>query len=110
MLNETIQQIYNMLYSPVVSLYSLVDNAKLDNYEYVNYSKVKDELLVTMRCMIDNTPATFSYWFDKNDYLQKAIMETPQGSEILFDRRIEIQSLQKRYKKQKQLKVTLKVI
>ena len=32
-----IKKIYDMLYSPIISPYNLLENAKLDNYSYVKY-------------------------------------------------------------------------
>ncbi len=47
-----IKKIYDMLYSPILTPYNLLENAKLDNYSYVKYYKNEIGLVAEMRCMI----------------------------------------------------------
>ena len=46
-----IKKIYDMLYSPIISPYNLLENAKLDNYSYVKYYKNKIGLVAEMQCV-----------------------------------------------------------
>ncbi|MHB1418882.1 MAG: hypothetical protein ACYCX4_04730 [Bacillota bacterium] len=93
-MDEKIRQVYDMFFSPLVTPHNLLDNARLENYEFVTYSKMGTGLLVSMRCNIDlNITATFFYHFDVNDFLQTVVMESDNGQEIIFDRQKEAQTL-----------------
>lgn len=97
-MNEIIQQIYDLVYSPVLTPYNLVDNAKLDNYDYVTFSKIESGILATMKCKIHfPMDAVFSYYFDKSDYLQTVTLKTDLGTEVIFDRNTETQKLKERF-------------
>lgn len=97
-MNEIIQQIYDLVYSPVLTPYNLVDNAKLDNYDYVTFTKIESGILATMKCKIHSSIDTlFSYYFDKSDYLQTVTMKTDSGIEVIFDRNRETQKLKERF-------------
>jgi len=96
-MDERFQQLYELLYSPIITPYNLLENAKLDNYDYVNYSKIENGMLVTMKCTIErDLIANFFYFFDDNDCLQMVKMETDEGMETIFDRQSEIEKLKER--------------
>lgn len=100
-MDEKIYQLYELLYSPIITPYNLLDNARLDNYEFVNYSKVDKGLLVSMKCTIDNESVIFSYYFDEKDFLQTVTMETDSSREIVFDRNKDAHIIEDRVIKQR---------
>lgn len=82
-----IKKIYDMLYSPIVSPYNLLDNAKLENYNYVKYYKNNLGLVAEMQCMVpDNGEVIFYYQFDHKDHLQKIYQDIDGKKEMVFDR------------------------
>lgn len=104
-MDKEFRELYDLIYSPIVTPYNLVDNAKLENYKSVVFEKGENGLVVSMECSIDTKElATFTYYFDLNDHLQKVLMESSiHGREILFNRKSEIgktteKLIKKRYK------------
>ena len=64
-----IKKIYDMLYSPIISPYNLLENAKLENYSYVKYFTNEEGLVAEMQCVIPGEgEMVFYYQFDKKDY------------------------------------------
>lgn len=103
-LETVIQNIYEIKYHSIITPNDLLDNAKLDNYSYVNYyRKCKDELVVEMECMCDDgIRREFNYTFDNNDNLLQA-KATPGNllhTDVLFDREIELKILLAEYNEQ----------
>lgn len=91
------QQLYDLIYSPIITPYSLLENAKLDNYEYVNYSKAVNGLLVSMKCEIEpGYKVIFNYYFDEKDFLQRVEMVSSGEQELIFDRESETISIKDR--------------
>jgi hypothetical protein len=91
------KQLYELVYSPILTPYNLVDNAKLPNYDYVNYSKGEKGLIVSMKCELEEGfSVIFDYFFDKKDALQKLIMTSEEGVETLFDRQTDINKIKNR--------------
>lgn len=86
-MNEYIKKIYNMMYSPIVTPYNLLENSKLDNYSYVKYYKANNLFIAEMECSIPNEGTKiFYYEFDSNDFLQAIYMENNGVKEKVFDR------------------------
>lgn len=86
-MDNHIKNIYNMVYSPIITPYNLLENAKLDNYSYVKYYKDREEFVVEMQCEIINEgEKKFFYYFDQNDFLQKVYVKNNENMEILFNR------------------------
>ena len=52
-MNKYIDNIFKLLYSPIVTPYNLLENAKLKNYSYVKYYKGSDGLITEMKCIVD---------------------------------------------------------
>lgn len=97
-MDNYIEKIYDLLYSPIVTPYNLLENAKLDNYNYVNYYKGVLGLIVEMECIMDEGQETiFYYYFDKNDRLIKIYKERKGQSIIVFDRNEELKGVEKTY-------------
>ena len=64
-----IKKIYDMLYSPIISPYNLLENAKLENYSYVKYFTNEEGLVAEMQCVIPGEgEMVFYYQFDKKEY------------------------------------------
>lgn len=90
-MNAYIKKIYDMMYSPIITPYNLVQNAKLDNYTYVKYYKSNEELIAEMECEIPSEGVkVFYYHFDKDDFLQKITMKQENQTNTVFDRNEEI--------------------
>jgi len=86
-MSNDIMKIYNMLYSPIITPYNLLENAKLDNYSYVKYYKDNNGVIAEMECLITGEGMkTFYYHFDKKDYLQKVYIKNDCAKQIIFDR------------------------
>lgn len=101
-MNDYINKIYNLLYSPIVTPYNLLDNVKLPNYEYVNYYKKNDGLITEMKCTLeDGRNAIFYYHFDMDDNLQLVCMDNDDQQVLVFDRQSEIQKQLLKYLKDK---------
>ncbi len=107
-----IERVYELMYSPLISPLKLVQNAKLENYDYVNFHTEGEFLMCEMKCSVDGVKMTFMYRFDKNDHLVDIKrIDTPQ-IEVMFDRELELidaknQFLGESKKKLQQLKFAL---
>lgn len=94
-----IDKLYNLLHSAIVTPYNLLENAKLDNYNYVKYYKGKSGLIAEMQCINEDAEEViFFYEFNKKDELQNIIMKNDIGSEIVFSRNEEIENVKGRIK------------
>lgn len=98
-MNEYIKKIYDMLYSPILTPYNLLENAKLENYSYVKYYKDKTNLVAEMECKVDDDTKIFYYYFDEKDYLERIYMKTSKNRKIIFDREKEIEKSKIEYYK-----------
>lgn len=93
-----IKKIYDMLYSPIITPYNLLENAKLNNYKYVKYYTNQVGIVAEMECiMSDNEKQIFYYQFDKNDYLQIIYQGTMESKNIIFDRKIATNEAKQEY-------------
>lgn len=91
-MNKRIKKIYDLLYSPIVTPYNLLENAKLDNYSYVTYYKGKDGLIAEMQCSMDDEgEVIFYYNFDFEDKLSQIYMMQNGEKQLVFDRKTEIE-------------------
>ena len=101
-MDSKIKKIYDMLYSPILTPYNLLDNAKLPNYSYVKYYKGNEGIIAEMECdMVDIGSRTFYYCFDQRDFLIKIFMEFEGNKTIVFDRNDEVESAKKVYNNDK---------
>ena len=97
-MDNNIEKLYKLIYSPIVTPYNLIENSKLDNYEYVKYYKSLDGLICEMKCITeDGIEAVFYYNFDDEDKLYKVYMETTDEKKIVFNREEEIEKIRKQY-------------
>lgn len=97
-MNENIKKIYDMLHSPILTPYNLLENAKLDNYEYVTYYSNEIGLVAEMKCIVDGgKKEIFYYQFDKENHLQKICQKNGDKKDVVFDRKMEVEKAKKSY-------------
>lgn len=97
-MDQSIKKIYELLHSPIVTPHNLLENAKLENYKYVNYYKGENGLVAEMECsMDDGVDATFYYYFDVEDKLVRVLEEVKGKKSIVFDREEELETIKKAY-------------
>lgn len=90
-MEKYINKIYDLLYSPIITPYNLLENAKLDNYFYVNYYKDDFGLISEMKCsMEDGTEKIFFYHFDTLDRLDRVYMQDGNCKKLVFSRETEL--------------------
>lgn len=93
-----IKKIYDMLYSPIISPYNLLENAKLENYNYVKYYTNEIGLIAEMQCLIPGEgEQIFYYQFDKKDYLQIIYRNTLEEKSIIFSRPDAVEAAEEEY-------------
>ena len=86
-MTDYIKKIYDMMYSPIITPYNLLENSKLDNYAYVNYYKTCNGLIAEMQCdMQEEGIKTFYYHFDSRDFLQRIYVGDEKNKELIFER------------------------
>lgn len=96
-MEKYIDKLYTLLHSPIITPYNLLENAKLDNYNYVKYYKGNDGLIAEMQCVNDDAvEVTFFYEFNKNDELDIIFMKENKELEVVFSRDKEINNLKER--------------
>ena len=104
-MQEVVKDIYNLIYSPLVTPHNLLENCKLKNYNYVKYYVANDELVCEMECQVaENSEQCdrFYYFFSEDNYLQR--IERDLGNEereVLFDRLKEIATSKQSFMKRK---------
>lgn len=92
--NNLINRLYEEIYAPKITPFELVENAKLDNYLYVNMFKEDGYLWVETCCYIDeNSKATFKYKFDMNDCLITLTSFFKNETTVQYNREDEINKL-----------------
>lgn len=97
-MDEYIKKIYELLYSPIITPYNLLENAKLDNYKYVKYYKNKIGLICEMKCLMElEEEVIFYYHFDNNDSLFKIYMKQNGKQDKVFDREVELERTKEEY-------------
>lgn len=96
---DYVNKLYELFYKPLVTPYNLLENAKLDNYQYVKYYIKNDFLVTEMKCINTlNESVIFYYLFDKDNLLQQIYQKFPKGKkELLFDRHTEFENLRESY-------------
>lgn len=95
---DNINKIYQAIYSPIITPYNLVDNAKLPNYNYVKYYKNEIGLVVEMECYLEGEGnRIFYYCFDENNFLQEIYMNYNSEKSLVFSRTEEIEKAKTKY-------------
>lgn len=105
-----IDKIFELLNSPIVTPYNLLENAKLKNYEYVKYYQKEEWLVAEMKCLVDGVETIFKYQFDCSDYLQRIYMEQNGKGDFVFDRKENLSSAKDEYFKAAKFESNKKVI
>lgn len=100
-MDDRIKKIYELMYSPIITPYNLLENAKLDNYEYVKYYKDKSGLICEMKCGLeDNTEGTFYYQFDSQDKLDNIYVKDGRKKTLIYSRKDELANQKSLYFKE----------
>ena len=93
-----IKKIYDMLYSPIISPYNLLENAKLENYSYVKYYKNETGLVAEMQCeILGGGEQIFYYQFDKKDLLKKIYQGKIDNENVIFSRQEAVEVAKEEY-------------
>lgn len=96
-MEKYIDKLYTLLHSPIITPYNLLENAKLDNYNYVKYYKGNNGLIAEMQCINDDAiEVTFFYEFNRKDELDIVFMKDGSDLEVVFSRNEEIENLKER--------------
>ena len=99
-----IKKIYDMLYSPIITPYNLLENAKLDNYKYVKYYTNQVGVVAEMECIVpEDGKKVFYYQFDKKDYLQIIYQGSMKSENIIFDRKVATDDSKQEYYQNKNI-------
>lgn len=99
--------LYELEYSHIIFPAELIQNVKLPNYEYVNFTRNEQGIIVETACILeDRSSVKFNYYFDQEDRLMKLISVDGINVEIIFDRIEEI----KRVRNQWDLKMELQSV
>lgn len=77
---------YDLFFSNITTPFNLLNNYKLENYDYVKYYTKNNFTVCEMKCTMDSIMTIFYYYFDNNNFLQKIEMEQDNKTEIKFDR------------------------
>lgn len=95
-----IKKIYDMLYSPILTPYNLLENVKLPNYNYLKYYTNSIGVVAEIQCYIDEQEErTFFYQFNQKDYLQRIYYYDNGIEEDLFDRQRAVDDAKEDYYK-----------
>ena len=79
---------YDLFFSNITTPLNLLENYKLENYEYVKYYKNDSMTVCEMQCEVDDVSTIFYYHFE-NDSLKIIEREQYGDRELLFDRESE---------------------
>lgn len=96
-MQDMINKLYELLHTPLVTPYNLLENSKISNYNYVKYYKSGNELICEMECESYGEVEKYFYSFDQRDFLQKIERDNNTEREVLFDRTAEILQQDKKY-------------
>ncbi|WP_025182833.1 hypothetical protein [Leptospira kirschneri] len=83
---DAIKQMYNLLYSPIITPENLVDNLRKDQYESVHFYKTSEGIIAEVNAILSNEIATYRYYFDKQELLQSVTKGSGNNVETLFSR------------------------
>ncbi len=94
-MNEIKKRVYELLFSPLVTPKSLIDNITLDCYKEITYKKKSGRLICDMTCIMDdNSLVCFSYYFYNENFLMFVYKQHQSGEkELVFDRASELEKI-----------------
>lgn len=97
-MRKIIEKIYELKFSDLTTPWNLMENAFLDNYEYVKYYTKNSGLTVEMKCQTLSTFNIFYYHFDKENKLDEIYLEKSNGEkELKFSRKMELEKILAEY-------------
>lgn len=97
-MDDQIKRIYELMYSPIITPYNLLENAKLTNYSYVKYYKDNNGIVCEMKCTLENNEdAVYYYCFDKEDKLEKIFTKDGRKKLLLYSRQDELENQKSLY-------------
>lgn len=97
-MNDKIKQIYDLLYSPIVTPFNLLENAKLKNYEYVKYYKKESSFIAEMKCKdLSGESTIFFYYFNDANYLERIFKQQGAEKVLIFDRLHEVEKQKEQF-------------
>lgn len=101
-MEEEIKRIYELLYSPIITPFNLLDNVMLPNYSYIKYYKNGNGLTVEMECSTEeNYTDVFYYNFDKDNKLVNVERGSGHEREAVYERDLELKNAIARYEGKK---------
>lgn len=96
-MKDYIDRLYALLHSSIITPYNLLENAKLDNYDYVKYYKGSNGLIAEMKCINEDAKEMiFYYEFNTKDELENILMKSNSGMEKMFNRNDEIEHVKEK--------------
>lgn len=97
-MQDMVNKLYELLHTPLVTPYNLLENSKISNYNYVKYYKGSDGLICEMECESYGEVEKYFYSFDQKDFLQKIERDNSNRErEVLFDRIVEVKLQKEKY-------------
>lgn len=87
MFEEMIKQICDLANDYLLSPFDLVENARLDNYEYIKYYSKDDYLICEMKFEVSLEKYVFYYYFDKDNKLQQIYGRKGRVKKLYFNRK-----------------------
>ncbi|WP_036098643.1 hypothetical protein [Leptospira noguchii] len=91
------EELYDLLYSPIITLENLVGNLRKDVYTSIHFMKTDEGYAVELNARLNklnNKNVIYHYYFDKQELLQYLIRKSGvDDAETLFDRRESIRRL-----------------
>lgn len=108
-MNRKIKEIYDLLYSDIVTPYNLLDNLFLDEYESVNYFKEDSKVVCRLMHKKDGVEDVFYYYFDEENKLETIINEIDGRRDIMFNREKELSTAVNGYNKFKNVDIDVAI-
>ncbi|EOU2100369.1 hypothetical protein C0L85_03870 [Clostridium perfringens] len=96
-MNTIVDEIYKLTYSPLLTPYNLLDNLNLENYITINYSKVDNNILSEIVCLIDDVKMNFYYLFDEQQFLKEIYYFENEVKHFLFNREFALEEARLEY-------------
>jgi hypothetical protein len=97
-MDDKIKRIYELMYSPIITPYNLLENAKLQNYSYVKYYRDNSGLICEMKCtMEDQSEAVFYYQFDIEDKLSNIYVKDGRKKVLIYSRQSDLEDQKSLY-------------
>ena len=96
-MDDRIKKVYELMYSPIITPYNLLENVKLDNYYYVKYYKGEKGITCEMKCDTDQIAEIFFYCFDEFDKLVSIFIKDGRKKKLIYNRQVELSKAKKNF-------------